>query len=88
MFVDADQLPGASSSLLCEKSGAASVVASLWLINDESTATLISEFYQQLRNGNGNKAKALQNAQLVLMQDERYAHPNYWAPFLLVGNWL
>jgi CHAT domain-containing protein len=70
------------------KSGAASVVASLWLINDESTATLVSEFYRQLRNGNGNKAKALQNAQLVLMQDERYAHPNYWAPFLLVGNWL
>ena len=70
------------------KSGAASVVASLWLINDESTATLVSEFYRQLRNGNGNKAKALQNAQLVLMQDERYTHPNYWAPFLLVGNWL
>lgn len=70
------------------KSGAASVVASLWLINDESTATLVSEFYRQLRNGNGNKAKALQNAQLVLMRDERYAHPNYWAPFLLVGNWL
>jgi CHAT domain-containing protein len=70
------------------KSGAASVVASLWLINDESTATLVSEFYQQLRNGNVNKAKALQNAQLVLMQDERYMHPNYWAPFLLVGNWL
>ena len=70
------------------KSGAASVVASLWLINDESTATLVSEFYQQLQNGNGNKATALRNAQLALLQDVRYAHPNYWAPFLLVGNWL
>jgi len=69
------------------KSGAASVVASLWLISDESTATLVSEFYQQLKNGNGSKAKALQEAQLALLQDERYAHPNYWAPFLLVGNW-
>ena len=70
------------------KSGAKSVVASLWLINDESTAMLVSEFYQQLRNGDGNKAKALQNAQLALLQDEKYSHPNYWAPFLLVGNWL
>ena len=72
---------------LAVKSGAASVVASLWLINDESTAMLVSEFYQQLKAGNGNKAKALQNAQLALMQDARYSHPNYWAPFLLVGNW-
>lgn len=70
------------------RSGAASVVASLWLINDKSTAILVSEFYEQLRRGNGNKAKALQNAQLALINDERYAHPNYWAPFLLVGNWL
>ena len=70
------------------KSGAASVVASLWLITDESTAILVSEFYQQLRNSGGNKAKALQKAQLALMQDEKYSHPNYWAPFLLVGNWL
>ena len=70
------------------KSGAASVVASLWLISDESTAMLVSEFYQQLRNSDGSKAKALQKAQLALMQDELYSHPNYWAPFLLVGNWL
>lgn len=70
------------------KSGATSVVASLWLINDESTATLVSEFYRELKNGDGNKAKALQHAQLALMRDRRYSHPNYWAPFLLVGNWL
>jgi CHAT domain-containing protein len=70
------------------KSGAVSVVASLWLISDESTAMLVSEFYEQLRNSGGNKAKALQKAQLALIQDEMYSHPNYWAPFLLVGNWL
>jgi len=70
------------------KSGAASVVASLWLISDESTAMLVSEFYEHLRNSDGNKAKALQKAQLALIQDEMYSHPNYWAPFLLVGNWL
>lgn len=70
------------------QSGAASVVASLWLINDESTAMLVSKFYQHLKSDNGTKAKALQDAQLALLRDPRYSHPNYWAPFLLVGNWL
>lgn len=70
------------------KSGADSVVASLWLINDESTARLVAEFYRSLQSSDGNKAQALQAAQLSLLRDERHAHPNYWAPFLLVGNWL
>lgn len=70
------------------RSGADSVVASLWLINDESTARLVAEFYRNLRAGNVNKAQALQRAQLMLLRDARYAHPNYWAAFLLLGNWL
>jgi len=69
------------------KSGARSVVASLWLINDESTARLVSEFYTALRKNGANKAEALRSAQLSLLRDPRYSHPNYWAPFLLVGNW-
>jgi len=70
------------------RSGAESVVATLWLINDESTATLVSEFYRALQQKDGNKAEALQQAQLMLLENERYSHPNYWAPFLLVGDWL
>jgi CHAT domain-containing protein len=30
----------------------------------------------------------MQNAQLALMQDERFRHPTFWAPFLVIGNWL
>ena len=34
------------------------------------------------------KAIALQNAQRRLLADPRYAHPCYWAPYLIIGNWL
>ena len=36
----------------------------------------------------GSKAHAPQGAQRALAVDPRYAHPAYWAPFLLIGNWL
>jgi len=35
-----------------------------------------------------SKAKALQNAQKTLLKQSRYQHPLFWAPFLLVGNWM
>jgi CHAT domain-containing protein len=37
-----------------------------------------------------NKAQALRKAQLDLLseEDSQYRHPYYWAPFVLVGNWL
>ena len=33
-------------------------------------------------------ARALQAAQLKLLADRRYRHPCYWAPYLIIGNWL
>ncbi|HEU4618088.1 MAG TPA: CHAT domain-containing protein [Gammaproteobacteria bacterium] len=69
------------------KAGARSALASLWLINDESTAELIGEFYRQLADPKNSKAAALRGAQLRLMNDERHRQPAYWAPFLLIGDW-
>jgi CHAT domain-containing protein len=68
------------------KAGARSALASLWAVNDESTAKLVGEFYRRLAAGEG-KAAALRGAQLLLLNDERYAHPDYWAPFLMIGDW-
>ncbi len=70
------------------KAGARSALATLWFINDQATALLITEFYHQLRDPDLSKAKALQQAQLILLSDRRYQHPGYWSPFLLIGNWL
>jgi len=70
------------------KAGARSALATLWFINDEASATLVSEFYRQLRNPKLSKAQALQQAQQKLLADRVYEHPAYWSPFLLLNNWL
>jgi CHAT domain-containing protein len=69
------------------KAGARSVVASLWSISDESTAMLVSELYSQLKNTKNTRADALRTAQLTLLKQQKYHHPYFWAPFLLIGNW-
>ncbi|MEM6255140.1 MAG: CHAT domain-containing protein [Cyanobacteria bacterium P01_D01_bin.156] len=68
------------------RSGARSTVASLWSVNDRSTAILMAEFYQQLNQGQ-SRAEALRQAQLSLL-NSGYSHPFYWAPFVLIGTWL
>lgn len=70
------------------KAGARSALATLWFINDEASAALISEFYRQLRNPALSKAAALRQAQVKLLGDRVYEHPAYWSPFLLLNNWL
>ncbi len=70
------------------KAGVRSAIATLWFIDDEATCLAISEFYRQLKSSEISKAKALQNAQKKLLARQRYRHPVYWAPFLLIGNWL
>ncbi len=67
------------------ESGARSTIASLWLIDDQSTPLLMTEFYQELKTGI-SKAKALRRAQLALLQGD-YRHPRWWAAFVLLGNW-
>lgn len=70
------------------KAGARSALATLWFINDEASATLVSEFYRELRNPQLSKAQALQHAQQRLLADRVYEHPAYWSSFLLLNNWL
>ncbi|MDF5718356.1 MAG: CHAT domain-containing protein, partial [Rhizonema sp. NSF051] len=69
------------------RSGARSTLASLWQVDDESTSILMSEFYRQLTHDpNLTKAEALRRAQQSVLKDK--GHPFYWAPYVLVGNWL
>jgi CHAT domain-containing protein len=70
------------------RSGASSTLATLWSVRDDSTATLMAEFYRELAQPNITKAEALRLGQLALLKQSRYEHPFYWAPFVLVGNWL
>ena len=70
------------------KAGARSALATLWHIDDRASSELIVEFYKQFQNLSLSKAKALQMAQLKMIDDPRYKHPCYWSPFLMIGNWL
>jgi len=70
-----------------EQTGAAAVIASLWRVNDTSTSGLMTRLYRNLRQGDTTKTAALREAQLALRHSEDYAHPYYWAPFILIGNW-
>ena len=67
------------------KAGARSTLASLWPIADEATAKLMKTFYEGLQAGE-TKARALQLAQQSLLSDPEWAHPNYWSPYLIIGN--
>ncbi|WP_244918231.1 CHAT domain-containing protein [Nostoc linckia] len=69
------------------QAGAESVIASLWLVDEGSTAILMQEFYEQLKNGL-SKAEALRQAQLSLSANPQYTDPYFWAGFVLVGGWL
>jgi CHAT domain-containing protein len=71
------------------KSGATSVLASLWKVDDEATATLMNRFYEQLQQPGSemSKARALRNAQLTMLRRSEHAHPSQWAAFTLIGNW-
>jgi CHAT domain len=63
--------------------GTSTLVVSLWLVQDEATASLMEKYYERLRDGSG-PAEALRAAQLAI-KDE-HPHPYYWAPFVLVGK--
>jgi CHAT domain-containing protein len=83
--------------------GARAVISSLWSVDDESTGDLMADFYQRWVQSNGKVAKveALREAQLDLLHGRikpkpdpgdpaapaSFAHPYFWAPFVLMGNW-
>jgi len=66
--------------------GARSVLVSLWSVADQSTAKLMQQFYKNLVTLKQEKPEALRQAQLSFMKDNRFAHPFYWAPFVLIGS--
>jgi CHAT domain-containing protein len=82
---------------LAQQQGADAVIGSLWSVADPSTAIFMQKFYQfrtQNSQASISKAAALQETQLAFLHkqvtapgNKDYAHPYYWAPFILIGNW-
>ncbi|MBW4676309.1 MAG: CHAT domain-containing protein [Desmonostoc geniculatum HA4340-LM1] len=70
------------------RAGARSTIASLWQIDDKSTAMFVSAFYQELKSGKITKAEAVHRAQLKLLKHPNYNAPSFWSSYVLIGNWL
>jgi CHAT domain-containing protein/tetratricopeptide (TPR) repeat protein len=68
------------------QAGAGAVIATLWRIDDQGSAELVSRFYRLAAAG--TVADALAGAQREMIQDPdpRYASPYYWAGFVLSGE--
>jgi CHAT domain-containing protein len=67
--------------------GAARVVASLWRVDDQSTAELMKRFYRGMLKENLPPAAALRAAQVEMSKHERWSAPYYWAGFVLQGEY-
>jgi CHAT domain-containing protein len=71
--------------------GVPTTVASLWRVESASTSELMIEFHRQwlASRGKGSpfaKAEALRAASRKLIASGKYAHPFYWAGFILAGS--
>ncbi len=64
--------------------GVPTLLVSLWTVDDETTAQLMTSFYTRLRAGE-RPAAALRYAQCELLK--QHPHPFFWSPFILLGRW-
>jgi CHAT domain-containing protein/predicted negative regulator of RcsB-dependent stress response len=83
-----DQRAALGLAGLAVRSGTRSTIGTLWSVKDQSTAQAMIQLYNNLTKPDINRAEALRQAQLFLLRQNQYQHPYYWAPFILVGNWL
>jgi CHAT domain-containing protein/Flp pilus assembly protein TadD len=79
--ITGDGVIGLSRSLI--SAGVPSILVSLWAVNDNSTAFLMTEFYRNLQQ-TPDKAVALRQA--MLTTKEKYPNPKQWAAFTLIGE--
>ena len=76
-----DEVMGLTRAFL--GAGAATVVASLWLAHDEATRALMSDWHQRMHAGE-TRAAGLRAAMFAVRAT--YAHPFFWAAFMLIGK--
>ncbi|AFY82458.1 CHAT domain-containing tetratricopeptide repeat protein [Oscillatoria acuminata] len=67
--------------------GTPRLVVSLWNVDDQATAELMSSFYGKLLSQQITPAQALREAQLEMWASEDRNSPYFWAAFTLQGEW-
>jgi len=64
--------------------GAETLVTSLWQVSDSATGKLMEKYYQKLLKEKKGRLEGMQEAMKEMR--EKYKHPYYWAPFLVIGS--
>src|SRR4029079_17520232 len=67
--------------------GARTALATLWSVDDNSTADLMVEFYRRTTQGTVSLAEAMRQAQIELLRHPATRSPYPWAPVTLHCNW-
>ncbi|MFK0733482.1 MAG: CHAT domain-containing protein [Gloeotrichia echinulata HAB0833] len=69
------------------RTGARSVISTLWKAEDAANTEFMIRFYQELLKPGMTKAQAVHKAQIALKNELGYT-PHLWANYILIGNWL
>ena len=67
--------------------GAPRVIASLWKIDDRTSAAFMRPFYEALLVRYERPAAALRSAQIAMWRTKGWDAPYYWAAFTMQGEW-
>lgn len=67
--------------------GSRSLLVTHWAVESDSAKELTTRTFSHfMRHPTAPKADSLREAMLQVMLDARYAHPAFWAPYVLVGD--
>jgi hypothetical protein len=83
LYGDGMELAGMVGAFL--RSGAPSVVATMWKMPESVSVALVRSYYTELVTNKANRAVALQRAIQAIKKQERFNHPYFWAPICLYG---
>ncbi len=68
-----------------QEAGAQSVLSTLWSISDEGTQHFMQQFYRRYLDG-ASPQQALRDTQMEFINSDKWKHPFFWAPFVMVGR--
>lgn len=68
------------------QTGAKTVMASLWKVEDGATLELMKHFYEAMASEKLTPSQSLRQAQIKLRDNPRYRSPFYWAAFTVQGD--
>ena len=82
---NADALSGLAKAFFY--AGSRSLLVSHWPVQSDAAVKLTTRMLKEIANDNKvGRSEALRRSMIALMASPKFAHPAYWAPFVVVGE--